>query len=207
MIFRYPLALRTMSHVRRWPTACVVHEQNVAEHSFYVAYYTHQIMEAILWPDMGKLNQYAMNEMRYYVILMALYHDMDETITGDISGPAKHAIIDPDRAQAYLFDRMDAAFGTNRLFRFTNYEQWCVDARLIVKAANCVDEIMYCATEIARGNQWMRSNCDQAYRRLKLAWDNLPTSEEIRNATLREVQSAVQDHMHPRPVIVGEDLK
>ena len=72
-----------LRYVRRFSTALVHHQENVAEHSYYVVAYTYFIGT---WAqrrgaklDMGE------------AMLRAMIHDMDEAKTGDFVRPFKHS--------------------------------------------------------------------------------------------------------------------
>ena len=81
--------MRTLSYIPRWSIIRTTRTQNVAEHSYYVAVYTKQICD---WLDVEP-------DEKAKLVWMALMHDVDEMITGDIPTPSKkrHLYIHPDR--------------------------------------------------------------------------------------------------------------
>lgn len=74
---------RRLSYTQRWPGYGLMAAENVAEHSFWVAWYSVQLMswlqeEKKIFCDPG------------HVLTVALVHDMPEAITGDMARPVKH---------------------------------------------------------------------------------------------------------------------
>ena len=79
-IFAY---VERMKYIRRWALMRSLREENDMEHSFQVAYVAHAL--AIIrneyfdgGADIGR------------VLEIAMYHDLSETITGDMPTPVKH---------------------------------------------------------------------------------------------------------------------
>lgn len=72
-----------LQHVPRWSVVRRLREQSVAEHSFAVAMITQRLLEIA--------SQRLDPAPRPLIVLWAsLIHDVDESVTGDISSPAKH---------------------------------------------------------------------------------------------------------------------
>ena len=87
--------LRTASVVPRWSIVWTQTRDVLSNHSFFVTLYAEQIARLIRWDgDRARL------------MVMAITHDLDELVTGDIVGPAKREIIDTDKAQAYIDKNM-----------------------------------------------------------------------------------------------------
>ena len=75
----HPLQDLHLSYVTRWCVAPMHRFQSVGEHSFRVA-----IIAAALCRDLG-IGEAVM----YKTAFMSLYHDAEETVTGDVPGPNK----------------------------------------------------------------------------------------------------------------------
>jgi 5'-deoxynucleotidase YfbR-like HD superfamily hydrolase len=132
--------LRELSFVPRWSIARVHQRQTVAEHSFYVALYADQIADFLGIND---------PTTRLSLIRLALWHDVEESFTGDIPGPMKAAILDGERYRQAIDKGLKRRFPgapDPRFYDFTPYTE-------ILKVANLVEESMYLATEMQMGNQ------------------------------------------------------
>lgn len=152
---------RLMSHVPRWSIVRQIKGQNVAEHSYFVALYVSQICDVLEF-DM---------ETKWLSIEAALYHDLDETFTGDIPGPSKRSMVDPDKTLAF----------TNKMLveRFNGYGFRQVERKkitgipLIIKLADLVDEVMYLSTEFQMGNASVEAPLSSSRTRMYQALDAL----------------------------------
>lgn len=71
-----------LQYVKRWHVVHQTHDQSVAEHSFNTALIARRL--AILCGE----NNNSVNEVMAY----AMFHDMDEVLTGDIPGPFKETL-------------------------------------------------------------------------------------------------------------------
>lgn len=114
-----------------------------------------------------------------YLYRYALYHDLDELITGDIVAPVKHNIVDRPAAMEYvrskMLDTMPDVQGW--LDQFDRGELCSVDdaigIKLIVKAADQLDALLFLVTEQALGNKVAGSRIDSAKDRAVEAFDKL----------------------------------
>lgn len=79
--------VRILSDVPRWAIVRTVRKQNVAEHSYHVAMITMNIIEA-LKGMMWEISP----EFEYECLLLALSHDVDESISGDIPATYKRRL-------------------------------------------------------------------------------------------------------------------
>lgn len=122
--------LRLMSHVHRWDCCYTINRQSNADHSFYVAHYAWATCMTIGWYD------HAPGAMAY-----GLWHDVDETFTGDILGPAKRRYMTVDK-DTLKFD-MAATYPSMG---------WSTEAKLAVKVADWIDSMAFCCEEMNMGN-------------------------------------------------------
>lgn len=183
---------RDMAHVPRWAILRKNRQQNLAEHCYYVAVYADQVARIIGWEG-----NYA-TLMRY-----ALYHDLDETITGDIPGPAKRLAWDKKRAEDALSGVMTAKYG-----------QDVVDARdeapeavrAIVSVADSIDEVCYLSEEVMSGNVWVKTVLNEAFDRLKTRWMNLPTDPDQLDDLWKVMPYRVITEQQMSPVLLEDVL-
>lgn len=76
--------INRLRYLKRFGNSLVVHRENVAEHSFYVAMYGYWLCEWCwnnnrVFPNIGT------------VLIRALFHDADEARTGDFQRPFKYS--------------------------------------------------------------------------------------------------------------------
>ncbi len=79
-IFAY---IERMKHIRRWSLMRSLRDETDTEHSFQVAYIAHAL--ALITNGMGE-EEVNVGD----VLAMALYHDLSETVTGDMPTPVKY---------------------------------------------------------------------------------------------------------------------
>jgi 5'-deoxynucleotidase YfbR-like HD superfamily hydrolase len=153
---------RMMSFVPRWAIAPRHRHQTLDSHSYYVTLYASQICDVI-----GVLP-----ETKLAVLDYALRHDTFETWTSDVPGPAKRATVDPVRTEEY-HGQFKAV---NR--DYARYAEPPIPlVKLIVKAADMVDEIFFLKTEISMGNGMVHGLYERSKERLVQALNKI---EEVR---------------------------
>lgn len=77
-----PMAdIANMAHVQRWHASHVTRPQTLAEHVCLVTIYAHRILEKVA-PNHSKEDALAL-------VLYALYHDLAESVLGDMPTPSK----------------------------------------------------------------------------------------------------------------------
>ena len=144
--------LSRMRHIYRWSLMRNVTSENIQEHSLQVAMIAHGL--ALI---KNRLFQGAINAER--VALLAIFHDSNETITGDLPTPIKY--FNPEIKMAYkqiervaeekLVDMLPEALKGD-------YESLILDrdaeAELyaIVKAADKICAYLKCVEELSAGN-------------------------------------------------------
>lgn len=138
----FSLQERMLSVVPRWSGLPRLHQQNVAEHSFYVALYTDKLCREMGWPVAD----------RYGAVAYALIHDMAEATTGDIMGPVKRRLVNKVSLSDFEDEIME---GMGPYYK--NHEKPSTAARIVVKAANIIDEYFHISLELAMGNNCMKA--------------------------------------------------
>lgn len=158
--------LRTASVVPRWSIVWTLTRDVLSNHSFFVAIYADQIADLIEWDG-----------PRGDLLFMALAHDLDETITGDIVAPAKREILDTKRAEHYVAHNMEKRlpYIVERLRVFeSRQKEWHDQAKAIVKVADRLDALLFLTTEARLGNGVILPRIPECEKSLKEAWDKLP---------------------------------
>lgn len=184
---------RDMAYVPRWAIARRVRQQYLAEHSYFVAVYADQIARMIEWKgDLAEL-------MR-----TALYHDIDETITGDIPGPAKRVAWDKRKAEDAIEPTLRDKYG----YDVADTRSFASgEVRAIVSAADSIDEVAYLCEEWVLGNKWIAPVLHEAELRLRKRWFELPGHPEILTLIYhRYVQTLSGQHMED-PVLLKDLMK
>ena len=151
-IFAY---VERMKYIRRWALMRSLREENDMEHSFQVAYVAHAL--AIIrneyfdgGADIGR------------VLEIAMYHDLSETITGDMPTPVKH--INPQLRALYgglessakerLLSTLPEELKTS-YSAFIAPDTGSVEYKL-VKAADKLSAYLKCIEETKSGNSEFR---------------------------------------------------
>lgn len=123
---------RVLSHVPRWAIIRTIKQQNVAEHSYYVAIYAKEIAEFVnLDKDEVPL-----------LVWVALLHDAEEMVTGDIPTPSKERHLHIQRYQILRDVEIGLSPDTNL----------SLAAHKILKIADCFEAIMFLVDEQYIGN-------------------------------------------------------
>jgi len=149
-------SLRVMSTLPRWGIVRVLHRQSVAEHSFYVALYADGIADLLGWTNESR---------RVHLLRSALWHDVDEIVTGDIPGPVKRAIPQRDTFETYVITEMRK--------HFVSYPRAREEEKPVLVAANLLDECAYLLGETRGGNMHVVHALSLSKRRLRAIWRQL----------------------------------
>lgn len=178
--------LRTMSVVPRWSIVWTLTRDVLSNHSFFVAVYADQIAAMIEWKGPhGAL------------LVSALLHDADETVTGDIVAPIKHEIIDKTRAKAFVSGKMRERlpYVEHRLSGIDT--RWRGDIYKIVKAADRLDAVLFLVIEQRLGNSVIAPRIPETLEALKEAWRKLPCSppgQSLDDLYFQTVWPAIESH-------------
>lgn len=183
--FYFPPELRTASIVPRWSIVWTLNKDTVSNHSFFVVFYAFQICMLL-----GKSMQWA-----GIVTYLALTHDLDETITGDIVSPVKREILG-DRAEAYIKSKMQERL-PSVVDKITEIEtNWDVDTMwAVITVADRLDALLFLITEHRMGNHHIDKRIPDAHGRLKDAWDRLPAPASLLSALWEDtMEPAIDAH-------------
>lgn len=160
----FPTELRTASIIPRWSVVWTLNRDTVANHSFFVSLYSFQIAQLIGW-------QGRYGDLMY----RALTHDLEENISGDLVSPVKRQILDRDKADLYLREKM-----LERMPSVIETLDWmealpeAKEVKAIITAADRLDALLFLTVECRMGNRHVFSRCQDARSRLEEAWTMLP---------------------------------
>jgi 5'-deoxynucleotidase len=178
--FAYLYRLR---FIQRWSLMRNTLPENVAEHSFQVALLTHALCTIAQ-------EVYHREVDTGRAVILALFHDVSEVMTGDIPMPVKHhnpGILANMRemealASAQLLEMLPQSMASTYAGIVTPSEQ---DRALLryVKAADKLDAYLKCAAEVAAGNR-------------EFAIAKRQTEQQVRSLALPEVDFFLQ-HFAP----------
>lgn len=129
---------RDLAYLPRWSIVRTLRQQSVAEHSYYVCVYARQIADIVRFDgDYAELLKYAMA------------HDLEELETGDLAAPAKkqgHVVVLSEVAETIV----ENLFGLEVLGDMFKTSR---GVKAIVKAADCMDAVMFLCEELQMGNK------------------------------------------------------
>lgn len=159
--------LRDLSWVPRWSIIRTNRAQSVAEHSYYVAVYALSIAQLINWRGSST------NASRLELVISALNHDIEECFTGDIPGPMKRLMAKGLPWRNTVWRERDRRFGD----RYPVSDD--PEVLAILKAADVLDEVMFLAGELQRGNRACENIFSLVIGTLEERWSELPASKEV----------------------------
>lgn len=141
--------LMRMKHIKRWGLMRNTEYENIKEHSLDVAYISHALA-AIAQNIYGKKVDVK------NVVMIALYHDVTEVITGDLATPIKY--FNPEIKIAYKeIEHISAQKIKNMVPDSIRTEYTCLDGgseyeELLVKVADKISAYFKCVEELKSGN-------------------------------------------------------
>ena len=157
---------KRINYIRRYSSYPVIRQENVAEHSFWVSYYSY--LFALDLKERGfKINIKA-------VLEQALLHDLEESQTGDIVRTFKY--YDPDQVKIFkkaeksimndYFNKMFSPMIKEHLFDVWKYSKSGPEGK-IVAFADIFCVLIYAKEEIDQGNAYMKRIMKEAKGHLK----------------------------------------
>lgn len=184
----FPPELRTAAFVGRWQILWRNTQDNIAQHSFFVAWYSFMVAETIEWEG-----------PRDYLLLKALAHDLEETLTADIIGPVKKHIIDGPKSEEYI-DRMLSERLGGLMASYNEYDHFAPDdlydeVRRIVDTADVMDALLYLCVELRLGNKGALKPYDALLAKMEGKWRALPAPQDVLDKTWQtEVLPSIKLH-------------
>jgi len=174
--------LRTLAGVPRWSIIRTLRTQSVAEHSYYVAIYADQIAELIEWKG-----------SKYDLFRLAMFHDLDEILSGDIASPAKAVLKSGDWSK---FKQWTAKL---MVTRFSYFQEWVSstnsESLAILNAADWLEGVLFLCNEEFQGNQSVKSVRRHCTTKLIESVYNLPATNDVQKMVHTVVLNAVTLHL------------
>lgn len=171
----FPPELRTMAFVPRWCIVATTIKDNVATHTFFVTTYAYLIARMIGWDG-----------PKDYLMLRALMHDNDETITGDITGTIK-ALTENDKLQEVIHDkteeRMEGLVEAYYELEDVQPDIIVAGADAIVLAADKLDALLFLILNKRMGNTTVEPAITGNQKSLEAAWRGMPAPKEVLDST------------------------
>ncbi len=168
---------RDLSHVPRWAILRLLHQQSVAEHSFFACCYGLEIADVLGWPKDGDAGT-----ARYLLALYLLRHDEVEVVESDITGPVKRlSKYDGGPVRKLVSKRLGKTPEPD------------ADMLAIRRTADLVDECMHLAGEVAMGNRTVKAVLDNCYLLLAKSVAELPGNLRAKDTLLVTLQESIRD--------------
>lgn len=183
-----PTRVRAAAIIPRWSIVWTHHSDNVAEHSFFVSVYADMIADLIGWDG-----------SRSRLLTYALYHDMDELVTGDIVAPVKHNIVNPTVEREFV-DAKLLDLAPHVFYRLRGGECYSRhdEVLAIVKVADRLDATLFALQEFVMGNAIIGSRILPCHTKLRQAWYSLPAHpDDLERWWLQTIDRALIDHLDP----------
>ncbi|MBI2112960.1 MAG: HD domain-containing protein [Candidatus Wildermuthbacteria bacterium] len=167
---------RSLAHVMRFSSKPQHFKESVAEHSFFVAYFT-----CILCDLLKEAGQDINSEK---ALRMALVHDLEEVFSGDILSPFKHYSQEVTAAIRKVnleiiqeaFQGLPAKLSAHYISLWTEEgEGKSIEAK-VVKIADKLSLLGKCAEEVKAGNEFFKDMYEwqlQSLRGYDAPWWNL----------------------------------
>lgn len=158
---------RSLAHVIRFNSRPQHFPESVAEHTFYVAYFS-----ALLISFLRKAGD-QVDEAK--VLKMALVHDMEESFSGDILTPFKHfndeivQAIDKVNQQAIklVFENLPPDLQGEYIALWTENGEHKTTEAQIVKIADKISLLAKCREEMRAGNDYFRRIYERDLERIR----------------------------------------
>ena len=149
--------LQRMSFMKRFNNAVHIHDENVAEHSFYVAMYAYALCDEL------KIS----GELRQTIIEKALIHDVHETVVSDIP----HNVKKMDGDVEHFFESYERHYNRNNFEQLekTYNRMFAVDqgiCDLVVMLADVLSVRQYSELEVSLGNKHFEEILEGANKRI-----------------------------------------
>ncbi|MDP2705710.1 MAG: HD domain-containing protein [bacterium] len=158
---------RSLAHVIRFNSRPQHFPESVAEHSFYVAYFSSLLISFL--KEAGE----EIDEVR--ALKMALIHDMEESFSGDILTPFKHfneeivQAIDKVNQQSIhlVFENLPPTLRADYIALWTENGEHQTKEAQIVKTADKISLLAKCREEVRAGNDYFRRIYDRDLEKLR----------------------------------------
>lgn len=139
--------VRDLAFVPRWGIVRTIRHQNVAEHSYFVALI---VDDLINWVNAKAPFYHIAAVARNQMMLLALFHDLSEAVTGDITGPIKKNIVDRKKYDEFVRAKEHEILGWSVTETANN--NLASHELFIVKLADFLESVLFIIDETKLGN-------------------------------------------------------
>ncbi len=160
-------ALMRMKYITRWALMRNTRPENICEHSYDVAVLTHALATL-------ENTRFCGNVQVEKAVMIALYHDVPEILTGDMPTPIKY--VNPVMRDAYkqvessaitaILDLLPDDLRPQYSELFSPAAAYATEKRF-VKAADKLSALIKCEEELKQGNTEFKSARDTTEQRLR----------------------------------------
>jgi len=143
-----------MASIFRFATVPSIHRETVAEHSYHVAFLT------MLVGDYLKARGWHVNELK--MISMALIHDIEEVVSGDVLGPLKRGKFKEEleklnaRGMEFLCHSLGEDAGEHYKEIWNEYRKGETIEAATVKFLDLMAILVHSVKEVHSGNRYFR---------------------------------------------------
>ncbi len=163
---------RRLSSIIRYNNTPRIKEENVAEHSFYVAFYVMILSDFVQGIDKHK------------AVLLALVHDIEESISGDIPHNVKLKYPDlNDSLERMNYLIASEIFGSRHSKYLDLWKETRIHDTLESKLVDLADKLsvyLYSSDEVSMGNSFMCKIKNDVLKNLEKILCNTPEFSEIK---------------------------
>lgn len=186
-------SIRDAETIERFGTVRMHRRGTMGAHSHRVAIYADQIATLIDWRG-----------DRASLLRWALWHDMDEVITGDLPGPVKRKAIEPGKYRTFIAEEMARRFPGGEYMSPGNRNAETIEIEMVVKIADMVDELLTLECDIRMGNSDLDSIVKNTSARLFGYIKKSAMSQDRATVLCRAIVDAVARHgLYAPPRVLG----
>jgi len=139
--------VRDLAFVPRWGIIRTIRHQNVAEHSYFVTVMVNDIVDVV---NSRAPAYHIPAQARNDMLAFALFHDLSEAVTGDITGPIKNRIVDRKKYDEFIVAKERQILGRSPTAMAS--VTLAPHELFIVKLADFLEAILFVMDEIKLGN-------------------------------------------------------
>lgn len=189
--------VRRMPRTIRYSSYFVQRGENTAEHSWYVAYFSliigRHLQDTAVQVDMGKL------------LTSAVLHDIEETVTGDITTRVKYGSRKVrDGVEEFAKELVPSLFAStlpdypsikDLVVRWEHAKDKETVEGQIVRLADVLSVVSYITDEIAGGNQFVARILRETFLRVKMMRDGFEKSNHDWAFALVDIYDGLLSHI------------
>ena len=170
-MYHFYAYLARMKHIERWGLMHSVQKENIQEHSLSVAFLAHALA-------LVKREIFGETPDENKVVLLALYHETSEVLTGDLPTPIKYFNADINAAYKSLESVSNRKLlsllpdALQKRYEPLLFPDPASEEFRIVKLADKLDAYLKCVQELKVGNKEFKKANETLFRELKNAHDN-----------------------------------